>query len=158
MVSMHQAFCFHYLSTHAYHLTRITPILNATLELMTVNGGVAEVLIRIARGVSRQARYATAESVIPILRWCCLPHVGVAELRLKLIPSSLSVPLQPISFADTVHGCWRRTTNFSAEGNQAQPGPLWSRLLYREESAIYAMLCPYVVVGLHGFNKGLCPG
>jgi hypothetical protein len=85
MVSMHQAFCVHYLHSHAYHLTRITPVLNSTLELMTVNGGVAEVFIRIARGVSRSARYATSESVIPILQWCLLPHGCIAELRLKLI-------------------------------------------------------------------------
>jgi hypothetical protein len=80
---------------------------------MTVNGGVAEVIIRIARGVSRSARYVTSESVVPVLQWCCRPHTGIAELRLKLL---ILLKLESLRRSQCLFNLFRSQIRFTASG------------------------------------------
>lgn len=70
---------------HSYHLPRITPVLNSTIELMTYNSGVAEVFIRTQRLSSANPRYVNSVSVVPLLRWCATKHLNLKELRLRLM-------------------------------------------------------------------------
>jgi hypothetical protein len=62
------------LNFKAYHLTRITPVLNGTREHVFINSGVAEAVIRAQRTTSTTPKYKVSQCIRPILSWARIVH------------------------------------------------------------------------------------
>jgi hypothetical protein len=113
LLTIHQDFVFDHTNFKAYHLTRITPVLNGTREHVFLNCGIAEAVIRAQRTTSTTPKYKVSQCIRPILSWARIVHADLAGLRLRLI---IILKLESLRQSDDLFNILRSQIIFSNRG------------------------------------------